>query len=188
MINYPRAPGLRSLIKTAAYAVAPGIAAAFFASRARAYSHKLVKQWGLTEINERLMQQIGRAVISGPFAGLELTPMAGQAHIGPYLLGTYEMELHPWWNEVLAGSFPQVVDIGASFGYYAVGLARKFPRVPVEAFDTDWWARAAIAEMAAANHVPNISVREACSPAWLCRHLRPGALLVSTARDMNASC
>jgi hypothetical protein len=179
VINHRPASGLRSLIKTAAYSVAPRLAESVFAARARAHSHKLVRQWGLFEINERLIQQIGSAVIAGPFAGLEFTATARKEHIGPYLLGTYEMELHHWWREILRGSYSQVVDVGASFGYYAIGLARSFPCATIDAFDTDWWARAALAEMAAANHVSNLSIHDACTPAWLGRHLRAGALLVS---------
>jgi precorrin-6B methylase 2 len=159
--------------------MAPGITAAVCASRARAYSHGLVKLWGLHDINERLMREIGQTVISGPFAGLELTAMARQEHFGPYLLGTYELELHPWWHEVFKESFTQIVDVGASFGYYAVGMAQKFPRAAIYAFDTDRWARAAILEMAAANRVSNVSVNTACSPAWLRQHLREGALVIS---------
>jgi hypothetical protein len=179
VIDWRPASALRSVVKNAACSVAPGIAAAVLARRARANSQKLVKIWGLHEINERLIRTIGHTVIAGPFAGLELTPMARHEHIGPYLLGTYEMELHPWWDEVFHGQFTQVVDVGASFGYYAVGLARKFPCARIEAFDTDRWARAAIVEMAATNRTSNVSVGAACNPTWLRRHLRGGALVIS---------
>jgi hypothetical protein len=130
----------------------------------------LVKQWGLFDINERLIQQIGNSVISGPFQGLMLTAMARQEHVGPYVLGTYEMELHPWWRAVLQQRFTQIIDVGASFGYYAVGLAQRFPNTAVRAFDIDPWAQTAIAGMAAANNVSNVSVHKACSPAWLRKH------------------
>jgi ribosomal protein L11 methylase PrmA len=80
---------------------------------------------------------------------------------------------------VFLGRFTQIVDVGASFGYYAVGFAQKFPHAAVVAFDIDPWARSAIAGMVAENNVANVSVRQACSPAWLREHLCTGALLIS---------
>jgi len=105
--------------------------------------------------------------------------MTYEEHIGPYLLGTYEMELHPWWEQVRLRSFRQVIDVGAKFGYYAVGLAKQFPIAVVVAFDTDWWARKALREMIEANRVQNVTVRSSCTPKWLSKHLQPGALIVS---------
>ena len=49
---------------------------------------------------------------------MTLTPSAEQQHVGLYLLGTYELELHDWVEECLRGSYQQVVNIGSSFGYY----------------------------------------------------------------------
>ena len=170
---------LKSLIKTASYLIAPQTASAIFSARARAYSHRLVKDWGLFEINQRLIQEIGNVIISGPFRGLTLTPMACQGHVGPYLLGTYEMELHPWWERVFRAGFRQIVNIGTNFGYYAVGLAKRFPDAAIVAFDTDRWAREAIAQMASANGVAGVSVQHFCSPSWLKKNLREDVLIVS---------
>jgi len=170
---------LKSLIRTASYVIAPQTASAIFSARARVHSHRLVKDWGLFEINERLIQEIGNVVISGPFRGLTIPPMACQVHIGPYLLGTYEMELHPWWERLFRAGFRQVVNIGTNFGYYAVGLAKTFPDADVVAFDTDRWARQAIAETASANGVARISVQRFCGPSWLETNLREDVLIVS---------
>ncbi|HEV2055586.1 MAG TPA: hypothetical protein VGV06_10500 [Methylomirabilota bacterium] len=138
-----------------------------------------MKEWGLFQLNQKLMREVGTQIISGPFKGMTLTPMTYEEHIGPYLLGTYEMELHPWWEHVFLQSFGQIIDVGAKFGYYAVGLAHRFPHAPIVAFDTDWWARDAVREMVAANRAAGVSVQGFCSPAWLKKNLHENALIIS---------
>jgi hypothetical protein len=170
---------LKSLIKHSLFAVAPQTATALMSARARAHSQRLVKEWGLYEINQRLIKELGSRVVTGPFRGVQLTPLTWNEHIGPFILGTYEVELYPWWQQVFEQSFDAIIDVGAKFGYYAIGLALRFPRVLTIAFDTDWWARQAIREMAAANHVRNLSVKGYCSPAWLKENLRANTFLVS---------
>ena len=96
---------LKSVIKRSLFAVAPQTATALISARARAHSHRLLKEWGIFEIDQRLIEELGCHVLSGPFRGLQLTRMAWEEHIGPHLLGTYEMELHPWWEQVFAKPF-----------------------------------------------------------------------------------
>jgi precorrin-6B methylase 2 len=110
---------------------------------------------------------------------LTLTSSVQAEQAGPYLLGVYEREIHPAWDLVLRSTYPQIVDIGAKFGYYAVGLARKYPGAPVVAFDTDWWARRALREVARENGCTNVTVRGFCTRDWLAANLEPGALVVS---------
>jgi precorrin-6B methylase 2 len=170
---------LNSLAKRALLGVAPQTTTALLSARARAHSQRLVESWGLGRLNRRLIGEIGSTVASGPFRGLRLTSMTWREHVGPFLLGTYEMELHLWWDSLLTRPWVQVIDIGAKFGYYAVGLAVKFPNAEVVAFDTDRWARRVMKEMAAANRVENLSIKGYCTPQWLDRHIRPGALILS---------
>jgi hypothetical protein len=171
--------GWKHFVKRTGHRLAPRLTTAVLSSRARAHSASLVKQWGLFDLNQKLIKEVGRQVVRGPFAGMTLTQHAEQQHVGPYLLGTYEMELHGWVEECSGRTFTEIVDIGSSFGYYAVGLARRFPRTPVIAFDTDWWARSAVAELAKANGASNVIVRRECTPAWLETHLKPSSLIVS---------
>jgi ribosomal protein L11 methylase PrmA len=105
--------------------------------------------------------------------------MSWQEHLGPFLLGTYEAELHPWWEEILRWPFTQIVDIGSKFGYYSVGLARRFPDAQAVAFDIDPWARRATRQMCAFNQTPNVDVLGFCSSDWIDRKLAPKALVVS---------
>lgn len=170
---------VRNLMRRTLQAVAPRAAAEIAAARARQNSHRVLASWGIIGLNQQLIQRIGSTVQAGPFAGMILSPLTHKEHLAPYLLGVYEHELHPWLDRLRQQQFAQVIDVGAKFGYYAVGLARLFPGVPSIAFDTDWWARAACREMAQANNVAALEVRSFCSPAVLSHVLRPGALIIS---------
>jgi hypothetical protein len=122
---------VKTLAKWAMTAVAPQTATVIMSARARAHSQRLARQWGLIDLNRRLVSHLGAVVQAGPFRGMALTPMTHDEHLGPYLLGTYESELHPWIEHLTGRRFRQVLDVGSKFGYYAVGLG-----APV-AVDTD---------------------------------------------------
>jgi hypothetical protein len=148
-------------------------------ARARARSHQVVASWGCGPLNHKLVERFGNSVQEGPFAGVILTDMTHAEQIGPYLLGVYESELDEAWATVFRGSYTQIVDIGAKFGYYAIGLAKKYPTTRVVAFDTDWWARDAVREMAAANGLHNIDVKGFCSKEWLAGNIQEAAFIIS---------
>ena len=80
----------------------PRAAAVRRAARSRRRSHEFVSQHGFPALNQRLADMLGMRVLSGPFAGMRLAPMALLEHAGPALLGTYEAELHPWLDRLLA--------------------------------------------------------------------------------------
>jgi hypothetical protein len=170
---------VKALLKRCAYTVSPRLAVTMSASRGRRRSHRLVKEWGLWELNRRLFGELGNRVLSGPFAGVTLSALARAEHVGPYLLGTYEAELHETWNRLLQHEYREIVDVGANFGYYAVGLARRFPGTKVVAFDADWWARRAVTEMCAMNGTENVTIESWCDPSWLARNLKRDSLIVS---------
>jgi hypothetical protein len=92
-------------------------------------------QWA----HRRVRDAFGYTVLNGPFAGL-VYPQPIALEVEAYsakLLGTYENELHDAVETLLAPPPATVVNIGASDGYYAVGLARRLPGVTVHAFDTN---------------------------------------------------
>ena len=169
---------MKRWLKRALLASAPKWTTQLLSARARAHSHRMVREWGLADITEKLLATFGPVVQSGPFRGMTLGPMTHREHLGPFLLGTYEAELHPWFDSTEGNRYAQIIDVGSSFGYYAVGLARIFPNIPLIAFDTDWWARAATREMAIENRTPNVKVAGFCSPAWLDQSLRPKSLVM----------
>ena len=170
---------MKQWLKRSAVRYFPRTTARILSARSRRANQKFVRKIGSAALTRRLLDRFGPIVQSGPFAGMILTPPTHAEHLGPYLLGTYEGELHPIWQRTLNRSFPQIIDIGAKFGYYAIGLARLFPTSSVMAFDTDPWARAVVAEMAIANSTPNVSSHGFCSPDWLEANLREQSLIVS---------
>jgi hypothetical protein len=149
------------------------------AVRGRILNKKLIERWGITKVNCKLFQHFGFNCVGGLFAGLTLPDYRNSEHMGPFLLGTYEDELAPWFRKVKTQSFSGVLDVGAKFGYYAVGLAQWFPDIPVMAFDIDPWARMATRKVAKINRTSNVKCLGFCSPEWLRIHLQPSALIIS---------
>lgn len=170
---------IKQIMKKQMYAAFPRLSASFFAARSRANAHRAVVSWGCRSINDRLIERLGSKVLSGPFQGMTLTASTTAEQIGPYLLGTYESELRSCWDFVLKGDFRRIFDIGAKFGYYAVGLARAFPQAEVIAYDVDPWARRTTADMVAANGVKNVSIRGFCDPAELSTRIVDGSFIIS---------
>jgi len=168
---------LRSLKDAVRRVLPDSVLAPIVAIRARRLSHRLNKQWAVNSLSERLFQQLGRRVLSGPFAGLVLPDEIVCEHVGPYLLGVYEHELHATLASLPARRISQVVNIGAKFGYYGAGLA-KLLGVPVTAFDVDPWARRMTRATADASGVGAlVTVESACSRDYLSR-LPADALIV----------
>jgi hypothetical protein len=155
---------VKEWVKKRLYQLAPERMTGWMSARARAHSHSMIRFWGHDRLNRLLLENLGNEVLEGPVAGLKLTPMTEKEHLGPYLLGVYESELDGAWQAIQSRTFTQIIDIGAKFGYYAVGLARKYPDARVIAFDTDWWAREAMQEMAQLNAVSNLEICGYCSP------------------------
>jgi hypothetical protein len=170
---------IKPLLKKALLRVAPQTTTALLAARARAHSHRLIDEWGLGGLTRKLIDRFGATVQAGPFAGMVLSPMSHSEHLAPYLLGTYESEVHPWIKAILAQAPTQVVDIGARFGYYAVGFARSLRGAHVVAFDPDPWARDATREMARANGISSVEIRGYCTPRWLQENLLSGSVVFS---------
>lgn len=157
----------------------PNLATVRRAARSRRGSHRDARRKGHTALNQRLIDVIGMRVASGPFTGLALTPMTLSEHVGPALLGIYEAELHAAIERLLRREYPQIIDVGAKWGYYAVGLSRRQPKAESIAFDVDPWARRATREVARANGTTSLRVLGFATPSWLDRHLKPGALVIS---------
>jgi predicted O-methyltransferase YrrM len=103
----------------------------------------------------RFVRAQGLRVASGPFAGMTYPRSAvGRAEqLVAKLLGSYELELHEPLAALLERDWEQVVDIGASDGYYAVGLALRCPRAEVRAWEMNPLPARVCRELARANGV-----------------------------------
>ena len=77
-------------------------------------------------------------VLAGPFQGMRYFNEVTWGSLIPKWVGTYEMELHPWIGQIVGQPPRIVIDVGCAEGFYAVGLARLLPGVPVFAFDIDF--------------------------------------------------
>ena len=98
--------------------------------------------------------RLGSRVMAGPFAGLEYpTFRSSGSALFPKILGSYEQELQPLIESLVARDYSTVIDIGAAEGYYAVGMARRLPRATVYAFEANARGAAQLSEVAIANGV-----------------------------------
>ncbi|MFA6165317.1 MAG: hypothetical protein WC700_01785 [Gemmatimonadaceae bacterium] len=88
-------------------------------------------------------------VLSGPFAGMHLTGLPA----APELLGTYEREIFDVVRELTERPFRTLINLGARYGYYAVGMARLMPAVKVIAYEGNEEARAQLESATEANGV-----------------------------------
>ena len=88
-------------------------------------------------------------VLSGPFAGMQLTGLPA----APELLGTYEREIFDVVRALATRPFRTLINIGARYGYYAIGMARLMSAVHVTAFEGDDEARAQLESATEANGV-----------------------------------
>jgi hypothetical protein len=178
--------GARQWLKKSALRVWPSATTTLVSIRSRRLSHRLVEGWGLHRVDDRLIERQGLVVAAGPFAGLRLPEATRAEHLGPFLLGTYESELHGWLDELRGAIVAQVIDVGAKFGYYAVGLARWWPEARSIAFDTDPWARRVLRQTASLNGVRNFEVRGSLKAGALAGLVRPPALIVSDCEGFEA--
>lgn len=88
-------------------------------------------------ITRKFVDHHGLAVQDGPFRGMRYPRFAvGRGElVVAQLLGAYERELQPAITRVIEQRYDVIVDIGASDGYYAVGLALASPPSTVYAYE-----------------------------------------------------
>lgn len=170
---------LKSRVRDGLSRLSPNLVGGVLAARGRRHAQRVEIREGLAEMSEQLVAQFGSSVLDGPFRGLRLPDVMRRRHIGPFLAGSYESALLPFLEESRSHLYDTVVDVGSSFGYYAVGLARMHPSARVVAYDTDSWARRTTRETAALNECSNVEVRAACSPSELTLVLDGLCLVVS---------
>jgi hypothetical protein len=123
-----------------------------------------------------IARRLGFVVQGGPFAGMRYPEEMVRADIEspfmPKLLGCYEMECNPFIEEICSRPYDQVINIGASEGYYAVGLAMRMRTAKIVAFETSPGSRRLCERLARLNGVADrIELRGFCDRESLAQSL-----------------
>jgi len=97
----------------------------------------------------------GYVITGGLFSGMRWpSAYSVGSEFAPKSLGTYEMEIAPLVEEWISSCrITSVVNIGASEGYYAVGLALRLTAIPVYAYEIQSAAHPRIKALAELNEV-----------------------------------
>ena len=174
-----RMPGLKHVVKGAALRGWPGGAQRLQAAWRRHHVRRLEHRLGITRVRNCFISQNGSAVLQGPFTGMKYIRRAVGSTATPKLIGSYEIELQPWMEEICSTEYGVIVDIGCAEGYYAVGLAIRLSFAKVYAFDTDPLAQRLCRKMAAANDVADrLVILGECRAACLNELVRPPTLVL----------
>ena len=115
-----------------------------------------------SEPDRVVLEELEWKIAAGPFRGMRYITRSCGSALAPKVIGCYERELHASIEQVIAGNYERIIDIGCAEGYYAVGLAWR-KRIPVVAFDSSSDARDCLDELATLNGVRElIDLRETC--------------------------
>lgn len=124
------------------------------------YIKNLLRPWK-EPINYTLLLAIRlwcfNKVVSGPFKGLKFSQ---RFPTKPMLLGVWEKEISFIWNSL--ENFKCIIDVGAAEGFYAVGLARKYPDKQIYAYEMNPSTKSLLEEVTSDNLVKNIEIRGKC--------------------------
>jgi|LakMenE18May11ns_1017448.scaffolds.fasta_scaffold9930881_2 hypothetical protein len=99
-----------------------------------------------------LWKSTGRMVYSGPFASLPIPEKIVTAQNIPYILGSYERELHPIIYQLIGKQLNFGVIVGAGFGYYTIGLAYTIKNSQIIAFEQKQELNEIIKEWSSLSH------------------------------------
>ena len=98
-----------------------------------------------------------KEVVSGPFKGLKFSQ---RFPTKPMLIGVWEKEISFIWDSLQ--EFTCIIDIGAAEGFYAVGLARKYPDKMIFAFEMNLSNQRLLQKVISDNFVKNVEIRGKC--------------------------
>ncbi len=101
-------------------------------------------------------------VLSGPFKGLRIPTWQHLSYAE--LIGVYEHDLQPIFEHMIARRPKVVIDAGAAYGYYALGLAMRLPQSRVIAYEMDPTRRALLRKFAGLNGLmERVELRGECT-------------------------
>ena len=158
--------------------------------RRRAHRHRsatvTAALWNveITRVINRIIAEYGLYVRSGPFKGMMYWPVNAPGHeaggLASCLLGAYECELHDVIEDLTRTDYEQIINVGCAEGYYAVGLALRFPRAHVHAFDIVAKARRVCEGLATVNGVADrVTVHGECTHDHLRQLIEKRSLIVT---------
>jgi len=114
---------------------------------------RLLAKWRSILISNTIIAAHKTHVLQGPMQGLEYVANASEGCLAARLIGCYEQPLLPFIEEAIDTDYVNVVNIGCSDGYYAVGMARRMPNSKMWAYDINQAAQDACTELAQINDV-----------------------------------
>jgi hypothetical protein len=114
---------------------------------------RLLAKWRSSALSSTQIARMGAVVQAGLFEGMDYNIAATEGSLLARLMGSYEAGLVPHIESIVASGINCVIDVGCAEGYYAVGLARRYPHLRVHAYDISETAQAACRELAARNGV-----------------------------------
>jgi SAM-dependent methyltransferase len=114
-----------------------------------------------------------KIVLTGIFRGMKYPDfISAGSTLFPKLLGSYEKELEPLFLNIKDVQYTEILDIGCAEGYYAIGLALRYPNAKIYGYDIDAAALRCAAKMAHINEVQDrIILKKECTSEEL-RHFR----------------
>jgi hypothetical protein len=115
---------------------------------ARAYRRGLDDRMRVSRL---VHERTGGTVQRGPFRGMRLH--ADLPDTSAKVLGSYECELDEAVERLLAAAPEQVVNVGCSDGFYAIGCALRLPGIRALAFDSSEWMQELTRANAALNEL-----------------------------------
>ena len=120
-----------------------------------------------------------KKVLNGLFKGLQYNDVkATGSSIYAKLLGSYELEIMPAIEKLLAKRYDNFINIGCDEGYYAVSIARILPDIKVDAFDCNKKAQKRCKTLAMINKVQDrVVVRGCFSPEELLSYEKQSKIL-----------
>ena len=114
---------------------------------------RLLAKWRSILISNTIIAAHKTHVLQGPMKGLEYVANTSEGCLAARLIGCYEQPLLPFIEEAINTDYKNVVNIGCSDGYYAVGMARRMPNSKMWAYDINQAAQDACTELAQKNNV-----------------------------------
>ncbi len=132
--------------------------------RSGALLGRLQRYFSSQQVDRAVVKQYGLKVKNGPFAGMNYIMIPPYRGLSAKLLGSYEHELHPVFEEAIKSNYQTIINVGSAEGCYAIGYAVKVPSSIIYAFDIDPREQAFCRQLAEVNGVSQrVHVRALCT-------------------------